>query len=147
MKHIHLFFALILLLSVSLACGTPTDVGEPTPVADDSSEDQGEPFLSVPGVGDIKLLTDVNGAGEKPLFKWEAVTGAARYHLILYDEAGEPYWAWEGTSTQIYIGGVTFEPAADSSGPSIEAGYSWAVVAYDADGNALAASNIKPISP
>jgi len=147
MKHIQLFFTLILLLSLSAACGAPADAGETAPDAGNSNEDQGEPFLSVPGVADIKLLTDVDGAGEKPLFKWEAVTGAARYHLILYDEAGEPYWAWEGTSTQIYIGGVPFEPSADSSGPSIEAGYSWAVVAYDADGNVLAASKIKPISP
>jgi len=81
------------------------------------------------------------------LFAWEAVSGTSRYQLYIFDEAGEPYWAWEGTGTQIYMGGTDAQPPNDSSGPSIDAGYTWAVAAYDSDGKILAASEIRSISP
>ena len=142
----------VLLLSV-LACnlskrGNESQPGVPTNVPPGApTEVRGESFISAPGVANLKLLTDLKGAGEKPLLKWEAVTGASRYQLIVFDEAGEPYWAWEGTATQIYLGGTDTQPPADSSGPSIEAGYMWAVVAYGSDGKVLAASETKSISP
>ena len=49
--------------------------------------------------------TSITGTGFKPLFQWESVSGAGRYQLTVFDEAGEPYWAWEGAATQIYVGG------------------------------------------
>jgi hypothetical protein len=106
-----------------------------------------EPFLSAPGVANLNLLTDIENAGNQPLLQWEAMSGAERYQLIVFDEAGEPYWAWEGTKTQIYMGGTQEQPPADSSGPSINSGYTWAVVAYDADGKLLATSEVRSISP
>jgi hypothetical protein len=75
------------------------------------------------------------------------VPGADRYQLLVFDEAGQSYWAWEGSKTQVYMGGTEAQPAADASGPSVAAGYTWAVVAYDAAGNILASSGARPISP
>jgi len=157
MKNMLRFFitVTILLLSI-LACGTSSPAGgdesqpeAPTnvPTAEPTEIPQGEPFVSVPGFESIELLTDITGVGEKPLFKWDAVTDAGRYQLIVFDEAGEPYWAWEGTKTQIYMGGTDEQPPADSSGPSIEAGYTWTVVAYNAEGKVIAASEVRSISP
>jgi hypothetical protein len=111
------------------------------------TEIQGESFLSAPGIANIKVLTDIEGVGAKPLFAWEATANAERYQLIVFDEAGEPYWAWEGIKTQIYMGGTDTQPPDDSSGPSIDEGYTWAVVAYDSDDRVFAVSEVRSISP
>ena len=147
MNRLYLFAA-ALTLSM-LACSLPVGGGEgqPEEPGETPNEIQGEPYISSPNVGNIKLLTDIEGASEKPLFAWEAVSGASRYQLIVFDEAGELYWAWEGTVTQIYMGGTDAQPPDESSGPSIEAGYSWAVTAYASDGTVIAASAVRPISP
>jgi len=155
-KMLHFYFAVAVLLISVLACGTLSQAGgeesqpeAPTiiPVIEPTEGPQGEPFISVPGIETIKLLTNVTEAGGKPLFTWEAVTGSSRYELIVFDETGEPYWAWEGTKTKIYMGGTDEQPPAESSGPSIEAGYTWTVIAYNVDGKVIAASEIRSISP
>ncbi len=149
MKNNRLYiFVAIVILSV-LACGLPVGgSGSPSKGPTNApSEVQGDPFISAPAVANIKLLTEVKGIGVRPLFVWDAVSGASRYQLIVFDDGSEPYWAWEGTKTQIYMGGTDAQPPADSSGPSIGAGYSWTVVAYGSDGKVLAASNVRPISP
>lgn len=143
MKYIRLILVFIFLLCLNVACSVPANGGEHAPV----TEDPGEPFVSIPGVSDITLLTEVKGAGEKPLLQWEPVAVAVRYQIIVYDEAGQPYWAWEGSTSQIYLGGTESQPHPESNGPSIEARYSWVVVAYDVSGNVSAASPIRPISP
>ena len=147
-NRLYIFVAVVMLsvLACSLPAGgsgSPSNSG-PT---NESGGVQGTPFISAPAVANIKMLTDVKGGGEKPLFAWDAVPGASRYQLIVFDDGGEAYWAWEGTKTQIYMGGTDAEPPADSSGPSIGAGYSWTVVAYGSDGKVLAASVVRPISP
>ena len=161
MKHTHLLIAFSLMVLIANACGSPTGVNGDTPQAGTTPvnggqaespneaqiEVQGEPFISAPNVAFIQLLTDIESAGVKPLFAWEVVSGASRYQLIVFDEAGEPYWAWEGTGTQIYIGGTDAQPPDDSSGPTIDVGYTWAVAEYDSDGKILAASEIRSISP
>ncbi len=141
-------FVAVVMLSV-LACSLPAGgSGSPSNGPTNASGGvQGTPFISAPAVTIIRLLTDVKGGGEKPLFVWDAVSGASRYQLIVFDDGSEPYWAWEGTKTQIYMGGTDTQPPADSSGPSIGAGYSWTVVAYGSDGKVLATSDVRPISP
>jgi hypothetical protein len=166
MKHTHLLVSAVVMVLIGVACASPVSGNETTPQPGTTPESgnqiptteiqtptamptevQGEPFISAPGVALLKLLTDIEAVGEKPLLKWENVTGASRYQLIVFNEAGEPYWAWEGTNTQIYMGGTEAQPPEDSSGPSIGAGYTWAVVAYGSDGRLLAASEVRPISP
>lgn len=161
MKHTRPLIALSLMVFMAIACGLPAGVNGDTPQAgatpvnggqvespkEAQTEVQGEPFISAPNITYIQLLTDIEGAGGKPLFAWEVVSGASRYQLIVFDEAGEPYWAWEGTRTQIYMSGTDAQPPNDSSGPSIDEGYTWAVVAYDSDGKISAASEIRSISP
>ena len=161
MKHTRPMIALVVLFFMVVACGRSAGGNESNPMTGPTLESGGqaesptkaptevlgELFLSASGIGRINLLTDVQSAGEKPLFKWEPVSGTDRYQLMVFDEAGEPYWAWEGAQTQVYMGGSESQPPADSSGPSVGAGYSWAVVAYDASGQILASSEIKPISP
>ncbi len=154
MKKINRFYVVMAVMMFSaLACGLPGGGSEnqpeaPTKLATSSpTEVRGEPFISAPGIANIQPLTEITGAGEKPLFMWESVSGASRYQLIVFDEEGDPYWAWEGTKTQIYMGGTDTPPPNDSSGPSIDTGYTWAVVAYGSDGKVLAASEVRSISP
>lgn len=164
MKHRRLLIAFVAIVLLAVACGVPAGNGtEPQagtiPAGGEQVESPteaptklpteipGEPFLSVPGIGRVTLLTDVQGSGEKPLFAWESIAGADRYQLIVFDEAGEPYWAWEGAQTQVYMGGSESQPSANSSGPAIGAGYSWTVVAYNVNGEIVASSELKPISP
>jgi hypothetical protein len=154
MMKTNRFYILVTVFSLSvLACslsggGNGDQPEAPTNVSPtEQAEVQSEPFISAPGVASVKLLTDVTGVGTKPLLKWESVTSANRYQLIVFDETGESYWAWEGAETQIYMGGTDTQPPDDSSGPSISAGYSWSVVAYGADGKVIAASELRSISP
>lgn len=166
MKHIGLSMTVVVIVLMALACGSPPSENEdsrPTGTTPESNSPvptpevpaptaaptavQADPFISAPGVANISLLTDTTGAGLKPLFVWEPVTSANRYQLVVFDEAGEPYWAWEGAKTQIYMGGTDSQPPDDSSGPSVDRGYSWAVVAYGSDDRMIAASEVRPISP
>jgi hypothetical protein len=166
MKHIHLLITVVVIALMGVACGLPAGGNDdilqteitsdngipvetpeiPTPTVM-PTEVQGEPFLAAPGVGTMKQLTDTERVGVKPLLAWEAVSNANRYQLIVYDETGEPYWAWEGPQTQIYMGGTDTQPPDDSSGPSVDRGYTWAVVAYSSDDRIIAASEVRPISP
>lgn len=166
MKHTRPLIALVVVILLTIACGlsgggnetepqaakTPGNaeqVQSPTDALTESPTEvpPGEPFLDVPGISQVSLLTDIQGGEEMPLFAWEPVTGAERYQLVVFDEAGEPYWAWEGVQTQVYMGGAESQPPADSDGPVVSAGYTWAVVAYAANGQILASSELRSISP
>ena len=165
MRHIRPLITLVALVCIILACGLPAGGDGDAPQAGTTPEEgglaqvpteavnevpgeaPGEPFLNIPGIGQVSLLTDVQGGGEFPLFVWEPVSGADRYQLVVFDETGEPYWAWEGIQTQVYMGGSENPPPADSSSPAVSMGYTWAVVAYDASGQILASSALQPISP
>jgi hypothetical protein len=161
MKYIHVLFILLVTGLLIVSCGAPAGGNvNLSPVAPTTlstkpvdtatvapTELPVEPFLAAPGMTRVKLLTDAEAVGRKPLFQWEAIPGADRYQLIVFDEAGDPYWAWEGTQTQIYMGGTQSQPPVDSSGPSIGSGYAWAIVAYSSDGKPLATSEVRKISP
>lgn len=159
MKLFRVTFAFSFLLLAGLACSLSSGGNETSPTTETtlvSGEQvqnpteavvQGETYISAPGIESIHLLTDVQRVGDKPLFSWESISDAGRYQLIVFDENGEPYWAWEGTQSQVYMGGSDDQPPADSSGPSIAADYHWAVVAYDSSGQVLASSELRQISP
>jgi hypothetical protein len=104
-------------------------------------------LVDVPGVQEIALTTPQEGAGIKPHFTWEPLDGAARYTLVLYTAGREPYWAWEGAATSVYLGGSDTPPREDSAGPVLSAGMSWAVMAFGSDDRLIGSSVLRPISP
>ncbi len=116
-------------------------------VPPENSEPQAEDFLSALNFPDIELTTPTEGVGVKPLFEWVPVEGAAWYGLVLKTADGTSYWAWMGAETSIYLGGVSIQPADNAAGPVLQAGMQWTVTAYGADGNLIAASSLRPISP
>lgn len=80
----------------------------------------------------------------RPMLEWEPVEGADAYSVVVLDEAGEPYWVWSGSESEVPLGG-----AASSDfgiGPIIGIGYSWSVAAFGANGEFLAVSGEVPIS-
>jgi hypothetical protein len=87
-----------------------------------------------------------SGAGEYPLFGWEPVTGAASYQLVVSGPSG-PTWAWEGSETEIRLGALEGEPPSGYGGPRLAGPSCWSVVALDADGHVVAASEVVPVSP
>lgn len=100
------------------------------------------------GVPGITLMAPaMDEAGEVPIFEWEAVTGAARYRLVVLDGSGATLWAWNGAETKVNLGGLPGERPEGVGGPVIDAGSSWSVVAFDDNGSPLAASDIRPVSP
>lgn len=100
------------------------------------------------GLPGIELVAPAEtGAGEVPTFEWEAVDGAARYRLVVLDGSGAMLWAWNGAETKVNLGGVSDDRPEGAAGPVIDAGSTWSVVAFDADGNPLAASSLRPVSP
>lgn len=160
MRRVHILLVLVGVILLTLACspiaGKPgTTVPANTAQSQDNSakapespvQSQGKPLISGSGIGTIELLTDTKGVGTKPLFEWKAVSGVARYELIVYDDAGAPYWAWDGSQTKVHLGGGETQPPEDSAGPSLGAGYSWSVVAFDSNDKVVAASDTQSISP
>ena len=105
---------------------------------------QNEPLLV--GAAPVIQLTPTEGVGPRPTLDWEAVEGAGSYFLVVKDDAGEAYWAWEGSETSIPLGGAEF-PEDYGNGPTIGPGYTWSVSAYTSDGTLLAISGDRPVSP
>jgi len=105
---------------------------------------QNEPLLV--GADPVIQLTPTEGVGVRPNLDWEAVEGADSYFLVVKDDAGVPYWAWDGSETSVPLGGAAF-PEDYGNGPTIGPGYTWSVSAYAADGTFLAISGDRPVSP
>ncbi len=105
---------------------------------------QAEPLLT--GARSVIQITPTEGVGLRPTLDWEAIEGAGTYFLVVKDEQGAAYWAWEGSATSILLGGAEF-PQDYGNGPTIGPGYLWSVSAYAADGMMLAISGDRPISP
>ncbi len=72
--------------------------------------------------------------------------GAAEYLLVVKDEQGLAYWAWGGPDTSVPLGGAEL-PDDVGNGPTIAPGYTWSVSAYTVEGNMLAISGDRPVSP
>jgi len=108
--------------------------------------DSGTPIDA--GLPKINLTAPATtGAGETPVFEWEAVSGAGRYRLVVVDGSGAMLWAWNGTDTKAGLGGIEGERPEGTSGPLLTPGSTWSVVAFDAAGQPLAVSDIRPVSP
>ncbi len=105
---------------------------------------QSEPLLI--GAAPVIQLTATEGVGVRPTLGWEAVEGADSYFLVVKDDAGAAYWAWDGSETSIPLGGADF-PEDFGNGPTIGPGYTWSVSAYAEDGTFLAISGDRPLSP
>jgi hypothetical protein len=110
-----------------------------------TAEDLEEPFdLDLPRI--TLLAPPVEGAGEVPSFEWEPVRGARRYQMTVQDAEGTPIWAWQGTETEVNLGGLQGERPRGVPGPVLTDGSRWAVAAF-ASGEAVAVSGWRPASP
>jgi len=148
---IALAFSVLLLTTYACSPGGSVEPGaggdQPGAVEDGGSSGDSELFAPFAGVASIDLLTLASGAGEKPLFEWTPVEGATRYSLILQFPDGRPYWAWSGDANSVYLGGLDTAPPADAAGPILLEGMTWAVFAFDAEGNMIGSSAVQAISP
>lgn len=137
-------FLLVALFSLALqACGSsgqPAALG-PQPVGSEA------PFAPFSDLESIELLTPTTGAGLKPRFEWMPVQGAARYSLLVRFADGQAYWAWGGVETSVYLGGAHSSPPPNASGPLLQPGMAWSVIAFDAEQNVIATSGLQTISP
>ncbi|MCL4473663.1 MAG: hypothetical protein M1539_04235 [Actinobacteria bacterium] len=128
--------AVLAVLILAAGCGSVEAGGE-------SSNE-----LISPGLPAIELVAPaVTGAGEVPAFEWKPVDGAVSYRLVILDGGGNVLWAWTGPDTKVNLGGLQFERPEGVGGPVLTSGSSWSVVAFDANGNPVATSNIRSVSP
>lgn len=107
------------------------------------AEDTDEPKLAAVVIFDV-LVTEPTVAGPHPELAWSAVDGAASYDLIVLDGAGDPYWAWSGGATSVYLGGVE---NPDAIGAWVFDPLTWIVTARDSDGQPLAMSERAELLP
>ena len=105
---------------------------------------QAESLLT--GANPVIQITPTEGVGLRPVLSWEAIEGAGSYFLVVKDDAGAAYWAWQGSETSVPLGGAEF-PENYGNGPTIGPGYMWSVSAYATDGTILAISGDLPVSP
>ncbi len=142
---------LVLLLIGTLlltACGSDdgTD-GAATPPADESGDVAPSGPLLVEGMPVVDVLGPPEfDAGDVPLFRWAPVEGAERY-LVGVVGPEDPLWGWQGTETQIYLGGLPVARPPGMDGPVIVPGSCWAVMARDSVGHIIAVSEFLPVSP
>jgi len=129
--------------AVTAAVSSST-VQQATTTTTTSVASQNEPLLV--GADPVIQLTPAEGVGVRPTLDWAAVDGAGSYFLVVKDEEGAAYWAWQGSETSIPLGGAEF-PEDYGNGPTIGPGYTWSVSAYAADGTFLAISGDRPVSP
>ena len=84
---------------------------------------------------------------ESGVFSWVAVDGAASYALAVVTTEDEPLWAWQGAETEVILGGWSTPPPAEAFGPLLLGDANWFVVAFDAAGQPIANSVIRPVAP
>jgi hypothetical protein len=142
-------------LVVAVGCSGPgpvaPDGGAAAPVGAAPAGAAGQADVR-PAIARPALLADLasvelrepplTNAGPVPVFAWTAVDGAATYRLTVLGPDG-PRWGWEGPETSIRYGAV----ADGQRGPVIVPGSWWSVAALAADGELLAASDLRPVSP
>lgn len=135
----------------------PTAIGAPTATAGAATPEAAATTAPTPraisrlferlNLAPIELLTPTENAGHYPKFEWRPVPGASRYLLLLMDDNGRAYWAWEGSKTAVFLGGSEEAPAEDRVGPILLRPMRWMVVAFNAAGKPIASSPIRPIAP
>jgi hypothetical protein len=99
-------------------------------------------------LGDVTLVAPAtDGAGTRPTFSWEPVPGAVSYTLAVLSTDDVPLWAWNGTATEIILGGWSTLPVPAAPGPRIVVPSKWFVVAHDAAGVPIANSDFRLVAP
>ena len=157
--HTKLFLVLVLLSALLTACngstGTPVEESQPQSDAESSGSadcpavsDENALFI-FPDIEAMTLLTPVDGGGRRPLLSWESVQGADYYGVVLFAENDQPYWAWRGDESAIYVGGLTGEPPPPeiAVGAIVAPCMTWTTTAYNAEGVPIAAGGPRLISP
>jgi hypothetical protein len=130
-----------------LAAESSTAATTPPPSVEETSIDGPDESLDL-GLAPMTLLAPATtGAGERPAFKWEPVDGATSYAVAVITTANEPLWAWQGTATEVILGGWSTPPPAEAFGPLLLGEADWFVVAFDAAGQPIANSVIRPVAP
>lgn len=109
------------------------------------SEVADEPGLSMANGVEIEQLTAKSGGGARPMLSWTPLSAADSYTVVVYGAAGEPWWSWSGSGTEIVIGGV--ETDVEIGGPRADLGVRWVVMAFDADQNLVGSSPRRSIEP
>lgn len=112
----------------------------PTTLLDTTTTEPEQPF------GDIAVIestTPTAGNGPTPTLAWSLIDDAANYTVLVADPDGAAWWAWEGTETEVVLGGVADGPGALVTRP----GTTWTVIAFDAAGSVLAASESRRLDP
>lgn len=127
------------------------DATEPDEAASDGDDRTGVPAEVVEGpprldfgLPAMDLIAPASGGGPRPELAWEPVEGADEYSLTIYREDDVAYWAWTGPETSVRVGRTE---DLSVGGPRIEAGMTWTVLAFDADGQVIAQSGERPIAP
>jgi len=121
------------------------DQAEATTTTAESADQAEAPFLNGFDRG-VVLATAPEGGGNRPLLEWSSVSGADHYGVYLYAPSGKLYWSWRGRELSVYVGGAV-QIGDHAAGPAVVVGMNWAVVAYDANLNPIAASGLRPIGP
>lgn len=109
------------------------------------SEVADEPGLPMANGVEIEQLTAKSGGGARPMLSWTPLSAADSYTVVVYDAAGEPWWSWSGSGTEIVIGGV--ETDVEIGGPRANLGVRWVVMAFDVDQNLVGSSPRRSIEP
>ena len=150
---------LIVLTSVLVSCSSPTGqtADENKPLSDNNDGQPGKtvcPLVTEENalfifedIQHMTLLTPSEGGGERPLLSWQRVEGAEFYRVVLFNDQGIPYWAWQGEDTGIYVGGLTEPPPSNSIGPIVTLCMTWITTAYNAEGVPIAAGGPELLSP
>lgn len=161
-RQTYFLFVVFALLASALACnlefGSSADnvASEETVSPDDSAGQDGSStgqgaaedlFAPVPGGVPIVQTTPESGNGTHPVFAWEPVDGATRYMLFVMDAEGYGYWSWEGSTTNVILGGFDTPPSDTAEGPRLTGPLQWAVVALDADDSFIASSPLRSVVP
>ena len=84
-----------------------------------------------------ELVVQPTEPGPRPLLAWDAVEGAVNYQLVVLDADGTAYWAWSGTETSVFLGGME---NPDAVGAWVFEPLTWVVAAEDPNGATLAMS-------
>ena len=99
------------------------------------------------GTDKIVQTTKTKRAGSHPILRWKKARGATQYLVVVQTPDKKPYWTWQGTTTNVRLGGGPSKAPATSDGASLTTKLFWFVIALDAEGTAVASSERRPITP
>lgn len=118
------------------------------PVASETSAEPPGVPIEGSGLDEVALVSpETTGAGDVPTFVWEPVEGAKAYRLFVVGGDGVPIWSWQGKASSVALGGLSVERSDGDSGPVLTRDSTWSVAALDGDGQTLAVSRVRPVSP